>query len=122
MVLKELASDCWSQLASSQGFHPEAEMACWYSGCCCCYYGLDRRRARWCGRQWLGHRGRSVGVEHRQKWRVASNDGAHVLEVLVQPPKDVEDEDLVFNGCAKVSQTIGHYLELAQYSLIKRSP
>jgi hypothetical protein len=24
MVLKELASDCWSQLAPSQGFHPGA--------------------------------------------------------------------------------------------------
>jgi hypothetical protein len=24
MVLKELASDCWSQLALSQGFHPRA--------------------------------------------------------------------------------------------------
>jgi hypothetical protein len=34
-----------------------------------------------------------------------------VLEALVQPPKDVEDEDL--NGCADVSQTIGHGLELA---------
>jgi hypothetical protein len=31
------------------------------------------------------------------------NDGAHVLEALVQPPKDVEYEDLVFNGCAEVS-------------------
>jgi hypothetical protein len=36
-----------------------------------------------------------------------------VLEALVQPPKDVEDEDSVFNGCAEVSQTIGHGLELA---------
>jgi hypothetical protein len=38
MVLKELVSDCWSQLASSQGFHPGAGVACWYSGyyyCCC---------------------------------------------------------------------------------------
>jgi hypothetical protein len=35
--------------------------------------------------------------------RVASNDGAHVLEALVQPPKDVEDEDPVFNGCTEVS-------------------
>jgi hypothetical protein len=25
------------------------------------------------------------------------NDGAHVLEALVQPSKDVEDEDPVFN-------------------------
>jgi hypothetical protein len=32
MVLKELASDCWSQSAPSQGFHPEAGMACCYSG------------------------------------------------------------------------------------------
>jgi hypothetical protein len=36
-----------------------------------------------------------------------------VLEALVQLPKDVEDEDPVFNGCAKVSQTVGHDLELA---------
>jgi hypothetical protein len=36
-----------------------------------------------------------------------------VLEALVQPPKDAEDEDPVFNGCAEVSQTIGHGLELA---------
>jgi cytoskeletal protein CcmA (bactofilin family) len=36
-----------------------------------------------------------------------------VLEALVQPPKDVEDEDLVINGCTKVSQTVGHGLELA---------
>jgi hypothetical protein len=36
-----------------------------------------------------------------------------VLEALVQPPKDVEDEDPVFNGCAEVSQTIVHGLELA---------
>jgi hypothetical protein len=36
-----------------------------------------------------------------------------VLEALFQPPNDVEDEDLVFNGCAKVSQTVGHGLELA---------
>jgi hypothetical protein len=28
MVLKELASDCWSQLASRQGFHPWAGVAC----------------------------------------------------------------------------------------------
>jgi hypothetical protein len=35
-----------------------------------------------------------------------------VLEALVQPLKDVEDEDPVFNGCAKVSLTIGHGLEL----------
>jgi hypothetical protein len=36
-----------------------------------------------------------------------------VLEALVQPPKDVEDEDPVVNGCAEVSQTIGHGLKLA---------
>jgi hypothetical protein len=36
-----------------------------------------------------------------------------VLEALVQPPKDVEDEDSVFNVCVEVSQTIGHGLELA---------
>jgi hypothetical protein len=36
-----------------------------------------------------------------------------VLEALVQPPKDVEDEDPVFNGCAEVNQTISHALELA---------
>jgi hypothetical protein len=95
-------------------------------------------RARWHGRRWLSHRGRNIGVERRrgsrrlgivhmnllqylivpnfedvQKWRVALNDGAHVLEALVQPPKDVEDEDPVFNGCVEVSQTVGHDLELA---------
>jgi hypothetical protein len=36
-----------------------------------------------------------------------------VLEALVQPPKDVEDEDPVYNECTEVSQTIGHGLELA---------
>jgi hypothetical protein len=36
-----------------------------------------------------------------------------VLEALIQPPKDVEDEDPVFNGCVEVSQTVGHGLELA---------
>jgi hypothetical protein len=36
-----------------------------------------------------------------------------VLKALVQPPKDVEDEDPVFNGCAEVSQIIDHGLELA---------
>jgi hypothetical protein len=35
-----------------------------------------------------------------------------VLEALFQPPKDVEDEDPVFNGCTEVSQTVGHGLEL----------
>jgi tagatose-1,6-bisphosphate aldolase len=45
--------------------------------------------------------------------RVAPNDGAHVLEALVQPPKDVEHDDSVFNGCTEVSQTIGRVLELA---------
>jgi hypothetical protein len=42
-VLKELTSDYWSQLASSQGFHPGAGVACWYSSCCYCGCGLDRR-------------------------------------------------------------------------------
>jgi hypothetical protein len=94
--------------------------------------------ARRCGRRWLGRRGCNIGVEHRrgsrrpgtvhvkllqeqiipnfeevQKWRVAPNDGAHVLEALVQPLKDVEDEDPVINGCTEVSQTVGHGLELA---------
>jgi hypothetical protein len=36
-----------------------------------------------------------------------------VLKALVQPPKDVEDEDPVFNGCVEVSQTVSHGLELA---------
>jgi hypothetical protein len=36
-----------------------------------------------------------------------------VLEALVHPPKDIEDEDPVFNGCTEVSQTVGHGLELA---------
>jgi hypothetical protein len=36
-----------------------------------------------------------------------------VLEALVQAPKDVEDKDPVFNGCAEVSQIIDHGLELA---------
>jgi hypothetical protein len=36
-----------------------------------------------------------------------------VLEALVQAPKDVEDKDPVFNGCAEVSQIINHGLELA---------
>jgi hypothetical protein len=96
--------------------------------------GWVRRR----GRRWLGRRGRNIGVERRRgsrrsgtvhvkliqeqiipnfeevwKRRVASNDGVHVLEALVQPPKDVENEDLVINGCAEVSQTVGHDLELA---------
>jgi hypothetical protein len=35
-----------------------------------------------------------------------------MLEALVQPPKDVEHEDSVINGCAEVSQTVGHGLEL----------
>jgi hypothetical protein len=51
--------------------------------------------------------------EEVQEWRVAPNDGAHVLEALVQPPKYVEDEDLVVNGCTEVNQTVGHGLELA---------
>jgi hypothetical protein len=36
-----------------------------------------------------------------------------VLEALVQPLKDVEDEYPVFNGCAEVSQIVGHGFELA---------
>jgi hypothetical protein len=36
-----------------------------------------------------------------------------VLETLVQPPKDVEDENPVFNECTKVSQIVDHDLELA---------
>jgi cytoskeletal protein CcmA (bactofilin family) len=36
-----------------------------------------------------------------------------VLKALVQPPNDVENEDLIVNGCAEVSQTVGHGLELA---------
>jgi hypothetical protein len=51
--------------------------------------------------------------EEVQKRRVAPNDGAHVLKTLVQPPKDVENEDPVINGCTEVSQTVGHGLELA---------
>jgi hypothetical protein len=35
-----------------------------------------------------------------------------VFEALVQPSKDVEDEDLVVNAGTEVSQTIGHGLEL----------
>jgi hypothetical protein len=35
-----------------------------------------------------------------------------MLEALVQPRKDVEDENPVFNECAEVSQTDGHDLEL----------
>jgi hypothetical protein len=35
-----------------------------------------------------------------------------VLKAVVQPPKDVEDEDPVFNGCTEVSQIVGHGLEL----------
>jgi hypothetical protein len=95
-------------------------------------------RVRGRGRRRLDHRGCNVGVERRQgsrrsgtvhvkllqeqiilkfeevqKRRVALNDGAHVLEALVQPPKDVENEDPVINGCTEVSQTVGHGLELA---------
>jgi hypothetical protein len=36
-----------------------------------------------------------------------------VLKALIQPLKDVEDENLVVNGCAKVSQTVDHDLEIA---------
>jgi hypothetical protein len=63
--------------------------------------------------------------EEVRKWRVAPNDGANVLKALVQPPKDVENEDPVFNGCAEVSQIVGHGLELAAVlidRLIERSP
>jgi hypothetical protein len=35
-----------------------------------------------------------------------------VLKALIQPPKDVDDENPVFNGCAEVNQTVGHGLEL----------
>jgi hypothetical protein len=52
-----------------------------------------------------------LNFEEVQKWLVP-NDGAHVLEALVQPSKDVEDGDPVFNGCTEVSQTVGHGLEL----------
>jgi hypothetical protein len=54
-----------------------------------------------------------MNFEELQKWGVASNDGPHVLEALVQPPKDVEDDDPVVNGCVEVIQTVGHDLELA---------
>jgi hypothetical protein len=36
-----------------------------------------------------------------------------MLEALVQPPKDVDDDDPIFNGCVEVSQIVGHGLELA---------
>jgi hypothetical protein len=35
-----------------------------------------------------------------------------VLKALIQPPKDVDDENPVFNGCVEVNQTVGHGLEL----------
>jgi hypothetical protein len=35
-----------------------------------------------------------------------------MFEALVQPPKNVEDEDPVVNGCAEVRLTVGHGLEL----------
>jgi hypothetical protein len=35
-----------------------------------------------------------------------------MLEALVQPPKDIEDEDPVVNRCVEVSQTVSHGLEL----------
>jgi hypothetical protein len=54
-----------------------------------------------------------LNLDDVRKWRVAPNDGAHVLEALLQPLKDVEDEDPVFNGCAEISQIVGHGLELA---------
>jgi hypothetical protein len=36
--------------------------------------------------------------EKVREWRVALNNGAHMLEALVQPPKNVEDEDPIFDG------------------------
>jgi hypothetical protein len=36
-----------------------------------------------------------------------------VLEVLIQPLKDVEYEDPIFNGCTEVSQIVDQGLELA---------
>jgi hypothetical protein len=96
--------------------------------------GRARRRGRW----WLGRRGHNVGVERRRgsrkpdtvhvkllqeqivlnfeevrKWQVTPNNRAHVLEVLVQPPKNIEDDDPVINGRTEVSQTVDHGLELA---------
>jgi hypothetical protein len=53
-------------------------------------------------------RGRNVGVERHRgsqrtctihvERRVAPDNGAHVLKALVQPPKNVEDEDPIFDG------------------------
>jgi hypothetical protein len=43
MELKELASDCWSQLTPSQGFHSGSGVACWYNDCCCCCCGPEKR-------------------------------------------------------------------------------
>jgi hypothetical protein len=96
--------------------------------------GWARRRGRWR----LGCRGCNVGVERRwgsrrpgtvhvkllqeqiilnfekvRERQVALNDGANVLEALIQSPKDVEDKDPVINGCAEVSQIVNHYLEHA---------
>jgi hypothetical protein len=45
-----------------------------------------------------------------------------VLEVLVQPSKDVEDEDPVFNGAPRSARSSAMALNLRQYSLIERSP
>jgi hypothetical protein len=36
-----------------------------------------------------------------------------VLEALVQPPKNMEDEDPIFDGGTLVGKTVGHGLELA---------
>jgi hypothetical protein len=36
-----------------------------------------------------------------------------MVEALVQPLKDVENEDPVVNECSEVSQTVSHGLELA---------
>jgi hypothetical protein len=36
-----------------------------------------------------------------------------MLEALVQPLKNVEDKDSVFNRGAEVGETVGHSLELA---------
>jgi hypothetical protein len=54
-----------------------------------------------------------LNFEKVQKWRVSLNDGAHVLEALVQPPNDVEDENPIVNGCVEASQIIGHGFKLA---------
>jgi hypothetical protein len=56
MVLKKLVSDCWSQLALSQGFHPRVGAAYWYSGgCCCC--GWPGQEVGRCVEVRCGHEG-----------------------------------------------------------------